>query len=212
MLDNPLDATAVRVLGALIEKEFTTPDAYPLTINALVAACNQTSNRDPVMQLDEATVTQTIADLTRRDLVHQVLKADMRAKRFRQVMSEKMHLHTAETAVMCVLMLRGPQTAGEIRSRTGRMHEFNELAQVELTLQGLMTLPAPIVVQLPRQPGQKDARYAHLLSGAPDIRTPEAHADRGIVAQSRLEKLEEEVEVIRQELAELKRRFDELMS
>src|SRR5688572_25734789 len=152
-MDNPIDVVGVRVLGSLIEKEITTPDNYPLTLNALTAACNQTSNRDPVLNLDEAAVMQSLDDLGRRALTGAVQRSDSRVKRYRQRMSETMHLHAAETAVMCVLMLRGPQTTGEIRTRAARLFDFIDIAQVEITLQALMTLSTPLVAQLPRQPG-----------------------------------------------------------
>src|SRR3970282_1631259 len=134
-MDDPLDAVAVRVLGSLIEKEITTPDNYPLTVNALVAACNQTSNRDPVLALDEAAVSDSLKELSRRSLVREVHRSDSRAKRYRQSMSESKNLHPAETAVLCVLMLRGAQTIGEIRSRTSRLFEFLDLTHVDVTLQ-----------------------------------------------------------------------------
>src|SRR5215204_1664133 len=144
-MDSPIDVVGVRVLGSLIEKEITTPDNYPLTLNALVAACNQTSNRDPVLAVDEASVLKSLEDLSRRSLVRAVHRSDTRAKRYRHLLSESMNLHPAETAVMCVLMLRGAQTAGEIRTRTARLFEFPDLAHVGVTLQSLMTLPTPLV-------------------------------------------------------------------
>src|SRR5687768_16886273 len=132
---NPIDVVGVRVLGSLIEKEITTPDNYPLTLNALVVACNQTSNRDPVLTLDEATVSKSIDELSRRSLVRAVHRSDTRAKRYRHLLVESMKLHASEIAVMCVLMLRGAQTSGEIRTRTARLFEFTDLALVDVTLQ-----------------------------------------------------------------------------
>lgn len=212
-----LDAVAVRVVGALIEKENTTPDNYPLTLNALVSACNQMSNRDPVMALEESTVANGIEDLTKRGLVREVYRNDSRAKRYRQTMSESMSLHPAETAVMCVLMLRGAQTAGEIRTRAARLFEFPDLARVDVTLRSLMTLTTPLVAQLPRRPGQKEVRYAHLLSGEPqDIaaRAPEpavSPAATGAKAAelNRIEELEQVVESLRAEMAQLRAQFEE---
>jgi uncharacterized protein YceH (UPF0502 family) len=157
-----LDANSIRVLGALIEKESTTPDNYPLTLNAIVSACNQTSNRDPVMDLGDAEVMAAIDDLTHRNLVRQVYKSESRAKRYRHTMAETMQLHPAEIAIMCVLMLRGPQTTSEIRTRTARLFEFRDMPHVDVTLQVLMTATTPLVVQLQRRPGQKEVRYAHL--------------------------------------------------
>jgi uncharacterized protein len=166
-MDSPLDALAVRVLGSLVEKEITTPDNYPLTLHAVTAACNQTSNRDPVIDVDAAAVAASLEDLARRSLVRAVHRSDSRARRYRHLLPESLHLHAPEAAVMCVLMLRGAQTAGEIRARAARLHEFTDIAHVDITLQSLMTLAAPLVTQLPRRPGQKEVRYAHLLSGEP---------------------------------------------
>lgn len=205
----PLDTVAVRVLGSLVEKESTTPDNYPLTLNSLVAACNQTSNRDPVLSLDEATVSRGLQELSKRSLVREVYRNDSRAKRYRHLLVDTLHLHPAETAVLCVLMLRGPQTTGEIRTRTSRLFEFRDLAHVEVTLQSLMTLPVPLVAQLPRRPGQKEVRYAHLLSGPPQD-TPEAEVpERSASAGSRIDALEEEVATLRDELREMREQFEE---
>lgn len=208
-MDNPLDVVAVRVLGSLIEKEITTPDNYPLTLNALVAACNQTSNRDPVLALDEASVSKSLDELSQRALVRGVHRNDSRARRYRHLMAESMNLHPAETAVLCVLMLRGAQTAGEIRTRTWRLFEFVDLTHVDVTLQALMTLPTPLIVQLPRRPGQKEVRYAHLLAGEPDAETTEPGPAVHVVQADRVEALEHEVDALRAELAELRARFEE---
>jgi uncharacterized protein YceH (UPF0502 family) len=208
-MDNPLDVVGVRVLGSLIEKEITTPDNYPLTLNALTAACNQTSNRDPVLELDEATVARTLDDLARRSLVRAVHRSDSRAKRYRHLLSESMKLHAPETAIMCVLMLRGPQTAGEIRTRAARLFDFTDVAHVEITLQGLMTLAQPLVAQLPRRPGQKEARYAHLLSGEPQVDTADDSATESQRKTDRVAALEEAVATLRAEMAELRARFEE---
>src|SRR5688500_17641278 len=213
-MERPLDAVAVRVLGALIEKQLTTPDNYPLTLNALTAACNQTSNRDPVMNLDEATVLSSLDVLARHALARAVHKSDSRALRYRHLMLETFHLHQPELAVMCVLMLRGPQTSGEIRTRTTRMSEFVELAHVEITLEALITLsPQPLVVQLPRLPGQKEVRYAHLLSGEPEIADTPAALDVSVAEprarNDRIEALEHDVAALRAELAELRAQLEE---
>jgi uncharacterized protein YceH (UPF0502 family) len=207
-MDDPLDAVAVRVLGSLIEKEITTPQNYPLTLNALVAACNQTSNRDPVLALDEAAVSHSLKELTRRSLVREVHRSDSRAKRYRQSMSESKNLHPAETAVLCVLALRGAQTTGEIRSRSARLFEFLDLTHVEVTLQALMTMPTPLVAQVPRQAGQKEARYAHLLSGEPQVDSIEA-ASVEPVEPDRLAALEQAVDSLRTEMAELRTQLEE---
>lgn len=207
--DGPLDPISVRALGALVEKELTTPDNYPLTLNALTTACNQSSNREPVMDLDEATVLGAIDDLTRRSLVRAVHRSDSRVRRYRHLMVETLSLHPAELAAMCVLMLRGPQTPGEIRTRATRLFEFPDLARVELALQALATLSTPLVVQLPRQPGQKEIRWAHLLSGEPEALPIESGAEDRPSRGGRMDALEEEVRSLRAELAELRERFEE---
>ena len=204
-----LDAVAVRVLGSLIEKQITTPDNYPLTLNALTAACNQTSNRDPVLHLDESTALRGLEDLARRNLARAVQRSDSRVKRYRHLLSETLHLHATETAVMCVLMLRGAQTTGEIRTRTARLCEFPDLAHVELTLQALMTLSPPLVVQLPRRPGQKEVRYAHLLAGEPAIDASDETVIEEVVEISRIGALEQEVAALRAELAEMRAQIEE---
>ncbi len=208
-MENPLEPVAVRVLGSLIEKEITTPDNYPLTLKSLVAACNQTSNRDPVMALDEATVADALAELSQRGLAREVHRSDSRARRYRQTLSEALSLHEAETAVMCVLMLRGPQTPGEIRTRSMRLFDFRDVPHVEVTLQSLATLSDPLVVQLPRRPGQKEVRYSHLLSGEPPADLEPAPAAR-VDAAARIAALEGEVESLRAELARLRGQLDEV--
>jgi uncharacterized protein len=206
--ENPLDFVPVRVLGSLIEKELTTPDNYPLTLNALTGACNQASNRDPVMQLDEATVMQALDELARRQLARAVQRADSRVRRYRHIVNESLTLHPPEVAVLCVLLLRGPQTVGEIRTRTARLFEFRDLPHVEVTLQSLMTLGEPLVVQLPRQPGQKEIRYGHLLAGQPQV--PEL-PEEGVAVRpgspgtaARVEALEAEVALLREESGALR--------
>ena len=209
-MHNLLSDVDVRVLGSLIEKEITTPDNYPLTLNALVGACNQTSNRDPVMTLDDATIAKSLDDLARRSLVGAVHRSDSRAKRYRHRLSETLNLHPAETAVMCVLMLRGAQTAGEIRTRTVRLFAFRDLAHVDVTLEALMTLATPLVAQTARRAGQKEVRYAHLLSGDPVDAPPELETRAFVIETDRVGALEQSVESLRAELAELRERFDAL--
>jgi uncharacterized protein YceH (UPF0502 family) len=208
-MDQPLDVIAVRVLGSLIEKQITTPDNYPLTLNALTAACNQTSNREPVLELDEATVLQSLEELARRSLVRAVQRSDSRVKRYRHLMAESLKLHPAETAVLCVLMLRGAQTAGEIKTRTARLHDFPDLAHVDLTIQALMTLSPPLVAQLPRRPGQKETRFAHLLSGEPQIDTADESGAERPGKTGRLEALEHAVASLREEMTELRAQLEE---
>ncbi len=204
-----LDPVAVRVLGSLIEKEITTPDNYPLTLNALVAACNQTSSREPVMALDESTVADTLAELSQRGFAREVHRSDSRAKRFRQTLAEALSLHDSDTAVMCILMLRGPQTPGEIRTRTGRLFEFRDVPHVEVTLQSLAGLSDPLVVQLPRRPGQKEARYAHLLSGEPPADL-EAGPAEPVTRTDRIGALEAEVESLRAQVEQLRALVEEV--
>jgi len=207
-MDDPLDAVAVRVLGSLMEKQITTPRNYPLTLNAVVAACNQTSNRDPVLTLDEGAVLDGLKELARRSLVREVYRSDSRAKRYRQSISESKDLHSAETAVLCVLMLRGPQTTGEIRSRTARLFEFRDLEHVDLTLEALMTLATPLVAQLTRQPGQKEMRYVHLLSGEPVAESVDTGPTEP-VEPDRLQALERAMDSLRAEMEELRTQFEE---
>lgn len=166
---DPLEPVAVRVLGALIEKEYATPDNYPLTLNSLISACNQTSNRDPVMSLDETAVLRGLDELKRRSWARDVHHGSARVVRYREQIGETLHLHQPELAILSVLLLRGPQTVGEIKSRTSRLAEFIDLKHVEITLDSLADLSTPLVVALPRRPGQKEMRWAHLLGGAPEV-------------------------------------------
>lgn len=211
-VNEPLDPVAVRILGALVEKEFTTPDNYPLSLNALTAACNQASNRDPVMDLDEAAVAAALKELIRRSLAREVHRSDSRVKRYRHLLSDTLHMHPPEMAALCVLLLRGPQTVGEIKGRTGRMFEFIDLAHVEITLDSLVTFSTPLAAPLPRQPGQKEVRYAHTLAGEPQPFEPPA---RGNVTAAetptqpdRVDALEQELAALRAEMAELRAQFD----
>src|SRR5215216_5001378 len=160
-----LNDVDVRVLGALIEKEITTPENYPLSLNALTNACNQTSNRDPVVKFEETTVKAGVDRLRKYSLVRSIQRVDSRVMKYMHLMTDALGLERPQLAAMCVLMLRGPQTVGEIRTRGSRLFEFQSLEEVEATLNGLASRSPPLVVRLPRQPGQKEARYAHLLSG-----------------------------------------------
>ena len=148
-----LNEIETRVLGCLIEKSFTTPDYYPLTLNALTNACNQKSNRNPVMSLEETTVVRGLDDLRKKGISEKVLKADSRVPKYQQLFMSKFDLSRSQTAVLCELMLRGPQTGGEIRNRAERMNKFQDLDEVEDILSGLMEADIPMVVKLPRQPG-----------------------------------------------------------
>src|SRR6478609_5771878 len=160
-----LSAAEARALGALVEKEITTPDYYPLTLNALINACNQRSNREPVMDLDEDDTRQALHGLENKGLAGRARSADGRVTKYEHWLGEAFNFSRAETALICVLLLRGPQTPGELRGRTERMHRFEEISDVLAGLQKLMEREPSLVAVLPRQPGTKEARYAHLLSG-----------------------------------------------
>ena len=160
-----LNEVECRVLGSLIEKEITTPEYYPLSLNALINACNQKSNREPVMNLDEAAVRQALHGLDGQSLVRSVSASDSRVTKYEHRLQETFNFYRHEIAILCVLLLRGPQTPGELRTRAERMHPFDDLSAVQSSLQHLMKREPPLVKVLPRQPGTKESRYAHLLSG-----------------------------------------------
>ncbi len=161
----PLSPEEVRILGCLVEKQLTTPDSYPLTQNALVAACNQISNRHPVVSYSDDLVRTTLTELRARQLARIIHVPGGRVPKHRHVLDEALELDQPEIAVLAVLALRGPQTVGELRTRTERMYEFASLSEVEETLERLAARPEPLVVRFERLPGQKESRYAHLLSG-----------------------------------------------
>jgi uncharacterized protein len=200
-----------RVLGALIEKEITTPEYYPLSLNALINACNQKSNRDPVMNLDETTVREALHGLDGQGLVHSVSAADSRVTKYEHRLQEVFNFYRHEIALLCVLLLRGAQTPGELRSRAERMHPFDDLGAVQASLQYLMRREPPLVKALPRQPGTKEVRYAHLLSGDVEGWEGKTEAERVTVTGSRdgerITKLEEEVAALKREIADLKEQF-----
>ena len=213
-----LNDVEVRVVGSLAEKQLTTPDYYPLTLNALVHACNQISNREPVVNYDERTVADAVESLRAKNLVYIFYGAESRVPKYKHMMRELFQLSPQELAALCVLMLRGPQTVGEIRGRTGRLYEFASLSEVEATLEGLARRDEPLVSKLPRQTGRKEARYAQLLSGLPKVE--EAGDERATPAATRttttrasdgerVARLEAEVESLRGELAELRQQFEE---
>jgi len=192
----------------LIEKEITTPDYYPLSLNALVNACNQKNNRDPVMTLDEDAVRGALRTLQEKRLAGPASGADSRVNKYEHRIQEVFNFTRAETAVLDVLLLRGPQTPGELRGRGERMYRFEELSDVQSTLQRLIERDPPLVRMLPRQPGTKESRYAHLLCGevegweAPaEASAPPTHASTD---DGRIARLESEVEELRKELAELR--------
>lgn len=201
-----------RVLGCLIEKERTTPEYYPLTLNALQNACNQKTNRDPVVQYDEATVEIALDGLNRKGLVSNVTGAGLRARKFLHLAESKLGLDQAQSAVICVLLLRGAQTPGEIRGRTGRMYEFGELSEIESLLESMTQADQPLVMQLPKLPGTKEFRYVQLLTGEPDLeRIDQAMYTPSAPASSALEELRTEVQQLRTELDDLRSKFEALL-
>src|SRR5580765_1243704 len=197
-MDIQLSEVEARVLGALIEKEITTPDYYPLSLNALVNACNQKNNREPVMTLDEASVRQALSTLQDKRLASPASGADSRVTKYEHRLQEVFNFTRGEIAVFCVMLLRGPQTPGELRGRTERMHHFETLDDVQYSLQRLIQRDPPLVKMLQRQPGTKENRYAHLLAGEIE----EASVERTLSSASprptsednnRIARLEEEV-------------------
>lgn len=206
-MDFTLSEPEIRVLGSLVEKEITTPEYYPLTLNALVSACNQKTNREPVVSYGEEEVREALFSLRDKDLV--IVCEGTRVFKYDNYMAEKLELSPAETAVMCMLLLRGPQTAGELRARTERMHTFEDLSEVEALLEGLASREEPLVVKLPRQPGRKEHRYAHLLAG--DVQVDSAEASLEVPGEStreRLDRLEAEFAELRREFAEFRKQFE----
>ena len=213
-MDLTLGETEVRVLGSLIEKELTTPEYYPLSLNALTNASNQKSNRDPVMALTEEDVVKALDALRFKQLV--VLSADGgRVSKYRHLLAEKFGLMPAEQAIICELLVRGPQTVGELRTRGERMHPFGDLAAVEEVLHELIQRESPMITLLPRQPGRKEGRYAQLFSGMPDMSldereaAPEAARVRVMAENDRIAKLEVGVAVLREEVTELRQMVEE---
>jgi uncharacterized protein YceH (UPF0502 family) len=202
-----LNDVEVRVLGSLIEKEITTPDYYPLSLNALVAACNQSSNRNPVVHFDEDTVGRATESLREKKLVHQVDRSESRVSKYRHVIYEAMNLGRPAVAVIAVLMLRGPQTVGEIRTRSNRLYDFTSLDEVDLTLNSLMSREPPLVVRLPRQTGQKEVRYAHLLSGEVTLTEPQPEPESE-PEPDRITKLEKEVEDLKKQFEQFRKQFE----
>jgi uncharacterized protein len=221
MLEPALTDVEVRILGSLIEKEVTTPDNYPLSLSALAAACNQTSNREPVMQLDEGTIGEAIVALRRRSLLRAIQPSGSRVTKYSHLLGEALNLDARELAVLDVLMLRGPQTPGELNARTGRLAEFADLAQIETTLEGLATRqPEPLVVRLPRRAGQKEVRYAHLMSGEPaqsegttsieSSSAPPQRVSAHVMGDAeQLASLRRTVDELKEEMAALRAQFEE---
>lgn len=212
----PLNANEARVLGALVEKEVTTPEYYPLSLNALTAAANQINNRDPVMSLGENEVLRAVESLRDKRLAYVFSGAVSRVVKYGNKFAEALALNSAERAALCVLLLRGPQTLGEIRGRTGRMHEFADLPDVQATLNSLAGRAAPLVAVLPRQAGTKEARYAHLLCGEPKaapvtaspVAEPAAQPDEIVALRSEVEQLRRELAELRQQFAGFRKQFE----
>ena len=209
-----LNAVEVRALGALIEKKITTPEYYPLTLNSLTTACNQKSNRDPVVSLEEKAVVRALESLREKGLARQVSGVDMRVPKHYHLFDEKMCLTPPQVAALCVLLLRGPQTVGEIRGRSGRLYEFADLEEVERILTELVERSeGALVVQLARQPGRKESRYAHVLMGEPEENKSYAEGPVDAVAlevraeDERITALEEQVQILKNELADVRNAF-----
>jgi uncharacterized protein YceH (UPF0502 family) len=198
-----LSHVEVRVLGALMEKEAATPDYYPLSLNALCAACNQKTNRDPVLSLDEDRVLAAIESLRAKGLALDISGAEHRVHKYAHRLGEVFNFDRREQAVLCALMLRGAQTVGELRGRTERLYAFDDLSAVEATLRHLMERVPPLVAKLPRDAGEKEPRFAHLLSGEVETSRPPAAPSEGRPP------LEERVSRLETEMAELRRQFDE---
>ena len=210
-----LTEVEIRVLGSLIEKQITTPEYYPLTLNALTAACNQKNNRNPAMSLSDTEVERGLDSLREKNLAYVFHGSTSRVPKYKHVAPEVLQLNPAELAVMCVLMLSGPQTVGEIRTRGSRLYDFKGMEEVEESLHGLSTREIdPLTVKLPRQPGQKDARFTHLLAGQPDIEaTAESVAPSRAARREhdgdRVSKLEEQVQTLTQQIDDLIAQFEE---
>jgi uncharacterized protein YceH (UPF0502 family) len=211
-MDFILNEIEARVLGALIEKDITTPDYYPLSLNALTNACNQKNNREPVMNLDEDSIRKALRTLNEKGLAGSAGGADSRVSKYEHRLQEAFNFGRQETAVICVLLLRGPQTLGELRGRTDRMYHFEELADVLATLDRLMKREPPLVKMLPRSAGTRESRYAHLFSGdVPGWEPPvELHpaAPQSPAEADSIRRLESEVAALRTELAELRQQMD----
>src|SRR5579864_7736400 len=206
-----LTAIEARVLGALIEKDITTPDYYPLSLNALINACNQKNNRDPVTSLDEETVRLALRNLSDKRLAGPASGADGRVTKYEHRLQEVFNFSRPETAILCVLLLRGPQTPGELRGRTERMHRFEHLDDVLSGLQQLMRRDPPLAKALGLRPGTKEIRYAHLLSGDMEAWEPPAEtASSGVIDENeRVTHLEAQVSALQSEVAELKQQMAE---
>lgn len=211
-MDILLTDDEVRVLGCLLEKEMATPDYYPLTLNALINACNQKSNRDPVVSFDEETVVYALNGLRERNLIRQ--SNISRVAKYEQIFVQNLKLVTREQAIICILLLRGPQTVGEIRTRTERLYAFSSLDEVQASIANLEDMQ--LVSRLPRHPGRKESRYMHLLSGEPEEKPVETilrakaapEVDRMDELQQQIDELRREMQSLREELAIFRSQFE----
>jgi uncharacterized protein len=210
-MDIVLSDIEARVLGSLIEKELTTPEYYPLSLNALVHACNQKSNRDPFMNLDEDAVKQAMRTLNQKELAGPADNMESRVTKYEHRLQEAYNFTRHEIAILCELLLRGPQTPGELRNRADRMHKFEDLGIVQTTLRRLMEREPSLVKVLPKQPGTKEARYAHLLSGDVSAFEPapkeEVSTGSSLPASDRITRLEIDITSLQKEIADLKQQF-----
>jgi uncharacterized protein YceH (UPF0502 family) len=209
-----LNDVEARVLGSLVEKQVTTPEYYPLTLNSLTLACNQKNNRTPVTSYDENTVAHALETLREKNLAYVFYGSTSRVPKYKHVLPEVMHLSAPELALMCVLLLRGAQTPGELATRGFRLYEFSGLEEVESTLNGLSTRePDPLVLRLPRQVGQKESRFAHLMCGEPAIEVAENETATPVRRRTgdsdRIEKLENEIAGLTMELRKLQEQFSQ---
>lgn len=210
-MDPFLSAIEARVLGALVEKQLSTPEYYPLTLNALTLACNQKNNRHPVTAYTENEVAQAVESLREKNLAYVFYGSTSRVPKYKHVMPEVLHLNPAETALICVLLLRGPQTPGELRGNAARLHEFAGLDEVEQTLTGLISRePDPLVARLPRQAGQKEVRFGHLLSGEIRVEalSEAAPSSPRQTLEQRVDALAAEVETLKAQFEEFKKQFE----
>lgn len=211
-MDMLLHDSEVRILGCLVEKEMTTPEYYPLTLNALLNACNQKSNRNPAVTYDETVVEQGLKGLQEKGLARETHAAGSRVPKYLHTILDRFDLTGQEMALLCELMLRGPQTVGELRARAERMSAFESLEAVENTLQGLAEHAPQLAVKLQREPGRKECRYAHLLSGNVFAERPDQGAETAVPAGERIARLEEEIRRIREELEGMKQAFEAFRS
>ena len=210
-MDTVLDDREVRILGCLIEKEMTTPEYYPLTLNALTNACNQKSNRSPVVSYDETTVEHGLASLQKKGLSRSTMTAGSRVTKYLHTFLVRFDLSRQEMAILCEFLLRGPQTVGEIRSRAERMAGFENLEEVERILHGLLAHGQSLITKLPREAGRKESRYMHLLSGAP-LTGDTVTGVTSDAEQDKIARLEEGLKQLREELEGLKKAFSEFRS